>query len=180
MPNLITKFTQSISEAFSGPRTKDVEYDNKIIELASIENALNKLRQAYKEYENLTKGFKNLNKQIKESIKIIYSNTHFAPLYEIIDDVRDSINHNYEKKIKNINNIISKSTEWLAGYENTKHIIDQRQNLRKIYDHYDEKIENLINKRKEKIIILMAYFERVSIFFNIRMKKNIKLQHKSM
>lgn len=169
MPNLITKFTQTISEAFKGPRTKDVEFDKKVEEFKNIEKAIVDLREILKNYSNHTKGIKHVNNEIKNCIKVIYGNTHFSTVYDIIAEINDSINSHFDDLITNLNNILAKSTEWLAGYSNLKTTIEQREKLRKVFDHYDEKLENIVSKRQERIrkneietTKDLIYYERVS------------------
>ena len=41
-------------------------------------------------------------------------------------------------------------SEWNKYYEDINNLYKQRENLRKIYDHYDEKLEKFIKIRDEK------------------------------
>jgi len=41
-------------------------------------------------------------------------------------------------------------TDWNKFYEEINDLYKQRDNLRKIYDHYDEKFEKFIRSRDEK------------------------------
>jgi uncharacterized coiled-coil DUF342 family protein len=63
--------------------------------------------------------------------------------------------------------------DWNKYYEDINNLYKQRENLRKIYDHYDEKLEKFIKIRDEKAFKKIPEtthdiekFERVNIFFN--------------
>lgn len=169
MPNIFTKFTQTLSEAFSGPRTKDTEYIKKVEECEKIEKAIFELKETLKKYNSLTKGIKQVNSELKNSIKVIYGDSHFHPVFEVINDLRDSMNTYYDDLVSSLNNSIAKSSEWLTGFTSVKSCIEQREKLRKVFDHYDEKLESIVAKRQERsrrgeieTSKEMAYYERVS------------------
>ena len=151
MPNLWTKSTQKLSEAFSGPRTKDSEFDRKVEEVKSVERGINDLRNLLKNYQNFTIGIKNVNKEIKDSLKTIYGNSSFDKVSQEIIDMHTNIEQYYVDMINNINNIYLKTSEWLNGFQTVKDLIEKREVLRREHDHYDEKLEKIYKAREEKL-----------------------------
>lgn len=151
MPNLWTKSTQTLSEAFKGPRTKDTEFDKKIEEFKGIERGINNLRNLLKNYNNLTLGIKNINKEIISCVTSIYSNSHYDKVSNYIVDLHTSIEKSYCEMVTNIHSIYLKTDEWLSGFNAVKESIEKRNISRKDYDHYDEKLEKIIRQREEKL-----------------------------
>ena len=60
MPNLWTKATQKIAEAFGGPRTKDTEFDLKVDEMKLIEKGVLSLRVVFQNFLNYTVSIRRL------------------------------------------------------------------------------------------------------------------------
>lgn len=65
-------------------------------------------------------------------------------------------------------------SDWTKYYEDINNLYKQRENLRRIYDHYDEKLEKFIKNRDEKAFKKIpetqqevAKFDRVDKNFNI-------------
>jgi len=64
-------------------------------------------------------------------------------------------------------------SDWAKYYEDINNLYKQRENLRRIYDHYDEKLEKFIKNRDEKAFKKIpetqqevAKFDRVLFFKN--------------
>lgn len=150
MPNLITKFTQTISEAFKGPRTKDEEFNKKVDEYMNIEKAITNLKLCLKNYKAYSQGIKNLNIEIVKSFKIIYDGTEYGKLSSILTDMLEHVNNLYDQKIKNIDISSNKTDEWLNGFSEIKVMLDEREKLRLDYDHYDDKFEGIIKERDDR------------------------------
>ena len=169
MPNLWTKSTQKLSEAFSGPRTKDLEFDKKVEELKIIEKGLVDLRNTFKNFQIMTSGIANICKEIKGSIKSIYKSSHYETFGDCVLNFHDNIETHYNEMITNVNNVYNKTSEWMADFKTVKDLIEKRNQCRKDYDHYEEKMEKMYKSKDEKIRkgdIINAkdqeFYERVS------------------
>ncbi len=80
-------------------------------------------------------------------------------------------------------------TDWAKYYEELNLLYKQREEIRRKYDHYDEKLEKIIKSRDEKAFKKipetqqdLAKFDRVFILYLtikiFRMKKNIEMHQK--
>lgn len=151
MPNLWTKSTQKLSEAFSGPRTKDTEFDKKIEEVKLMEKGITDFRNLLKGYQAYTNGIRSVTKDIKSSFKMLYGETFYEPISEAVNQFHSSIDNSYTEMITNLSNIYLKTSEWLSDFKSIRELIEKRDVCRKEYDHYDEKLEKMYKSREDKI-----------------------------
>lgn len=56
MPNLWSNATQKIYETIMGPRTKDMEFENKMEELRQMEKSIYAIKSAYHNFSSSTSG----------------------------------------------------------------------------------------------------------------------------
>jgi hypothetical protein len=56
MPNLWTNTYQRVCEAFSGPRTKDTEFDAKVEEMRVLEKAISQIKTIFPNFQKNTIG----------------------------------------------------------------------------------------------------------------------------
>ena len=56
MPNMWTNLKQELFEAFSGPRTLDKEFDEKVEELHKMVNSVENLNRIYHNFQIHTNG----------------------------------------------------------------------------------------------------------------------------
>lgn len=152
MPNLWTKTTQNIIEAFSGPRTKDIEFDRKVEEMKKIEKAIIILKSAFQNVVNSTLSLKNLCREVYGCIRSIYDKN--TPYHEIAVDIFEThveIEKQFENFLKSVNNIHLRTSEWSQMFAITKPLLQQREEKRKHFDHYDEKLEKLYKAKLDRI-----------------------------
>lgn len=152
MPNFWNKTAQFFDEAFNGPRTKDVEFDLLTKEILVIENGVMALKQILENFLDYSLNFKKLFYDISLSIPKIYNNT--SPFYSLGKGISDShiqMEKLFDSYSTNVIRLIKKTTEWSALFTQAKSQIEKREENRKIYDHYDEKLEKIFkNKKKDK------------------------------
>jgi len=152
MPNLWTKATQKIAEAFSGPRTRDTEFESKLEEMKAIEKGVASLRLVFQNFLNSTSGFRNICRDLIISIKQVYEkNSHFSPVCNDILEAHVDLELLYENFFKNVEKIHSRSSEWPVLFSQAKSQIQKRIDVRKNYDHYDEKLEKIYKSKQEKL-----------------------------
>lgn len=185
MPNIWTKSAQKLAEAFAGPRTKDGEFDKIVEEIKLLEKGVNEFRNLLKNFQTYTSGIKNLAKEIKSSLTLIYgSSDDYGRVQEVVVDFHSQIDNSYIELVDNVNKIYLKTTEWGGDFQSVKLLLDKREEARKEYDHYDEKLEKIYKSREEKLrkgenitAKEIEYYERVSKLLIIaRMRKNTKSQ----
>lgn len=186
MPNIWTKSAQKLAEAFAGPRTKDVEFDKLVEEMKLLEKGVNEFRNLLKNFQTYTSGIRNLAKEIKSSLSHIYGKSDdYDRIQEIVVDFHSQIDSSYIDLVDNVNKVYLKTTEWNNDFLSVKLLLDKREEARKDYDHYDEKLEKIYKSREEKLrkgenitAKEVEYYERVSkslVIFS-RTKKNTRFQ----
>lgn len=152
MPNLWTKTTQKIAEAFNGPRTSDIEFDTKIEEMKIMEKSIACLRQAIHNFSSNSLSIKNLCRDIYGCIRSIYDKK--SPYHSIANEIFDThieIEKIYETMNTNMQNLFSRTSEWSQMFAKAKTLLHQREEKRKDFDHYDEKLEKIYKSRMEKM-----------------------------
>lgn len=151
MPNFWNKTTQFFDEAFNGPRTKDVEFDLLTDEILIIENGVMALKQILENFLNYSLNFKKLFHDISLSIPKIYNNTSpFHILGKVITESHIQMEKIFDSFSTNVVRLIKKTTEWSVLFTQAKSQIEKREENRKVYDHYDEKLEKIFKKKKDK------------------------------
>jgi hypothetical protein len=149
MPNFWTKATQFVDESINGPRTKDEEFSTKIKKLKEIEKGMEILTTLIKDFSKNTEQFKTFNSKLAESINYIIQDEHTVTfINEIMSKYKYFLDY-YNKFVMEIcvlNNYIS---SWQEEIKNIHKQIDKRDDKRKIYDHYDEKLEKIKKSSKK-------------------------------
>jgi hypothetical protein len=85
------------------------------------------------------------------SLSVLFSETNpYYPVVKDILEVHKSLDLAYEEMATNISNLGKHTMEWDKLFEEAKNNLNQREALRRIYDHYDEKFEKLVRLRNEK------------------------------
>ncbi len=153
MPNLWTKTTQKIAEAFNGPRTKDTEFDAKVEEMKVVEKGMMSIKALVQNFLNYSVAFRNLCREISSSIKNVYASNKSSPYLSIATDISEGhveLESHFEEMFAGVTKLYSRSSEWSTLFANAKSQIANRETCRKNYDHYDEKMEKVYKSKKEK------------------------------
>ena len=157
MPNFWTKAGQFISEAISDNKTKDEDYQLLCNQMIKTESGINSLKNILKNYNAFSDPFCKYIKTMNDSLYQIYKD---SPL---ITDI-EHINFKHElilKEMDNIGKIItklySKTSEWDTIFEKAKELKKVREEKRKNFDHYEQKllkIEGDQNKKKNTDLLI--------------------------
>jgi hypothetical protein len=152
MPNLWTSTTQNIIEAFQGPRTKDIHFNGKMEEVKRLETGIYCIKSTLENVKKNSEGMKNIYKELSESLFYLFDkkSRYFKILNNILDTNDDLIK--IHSKFNNlVNQLNSRTSEWDQIFSRIKTSYEERENKRKTYDHYDEKMEKLVINKTEKI-----------------------------
>ena len=185
--NLWNKAGNFITNAISRDKTKDEKYQSFCKKMYLIESGIKSLKAILKGYNTYLDPFCKYLKTLNESINKIYKNSPLRIEVNEIIKTHESILkeiHNLEKIISKLH---SKTSEWDAIFEKAKESIRIRDEKRRIYDHYEQKlskIEENQNKKKEKDYVIRnrekyttaskEYFDASEKSFEI-IKNTIKL-----
>ena len=152
MPNKWTKATQAIYEFFYGPRTVDVEFNSKVEELNSIMNSMKTITSIIKNFPNQTMGLKNFCQSIYNHLTECYKgNSIYIPFITDVCDSHKKIEIAYLNLCENIIKIENGNLEWNKKFTEVQNSLNNREETRKVYDHYDEKMEKLVKDRNNKL-----------------------------
>jgi hypothetical protein len=152
MPNIWSRANRKIYEAFKGPRTVDTDFNKKV----------NLIKEEEKYYDNIQLILNRLhisaetNKQHLLDINLFLmncydSNTYYWPKMNDIINTQKELEKLYDNYLENINRITSLSKNLSVGLNQIKENILERDRLRFIHDHYDEKMEKYFRERKKRL-----------------------------
>jgi hypothetical protein len=186
MPNFFSKAYERIVEAFSGPRTKDTEYDNKIQELANLERSMQQIKSIFPNFGRNTQGIKYMCREISLTLPLIFTESNpYYPLIKDIVDTHQQIEKIYDNMVINVTGLQKHTMEWDKLFDEVRVNINQRETLRRVYDHYDEKFEKLVKVRNEKAMRNIQEvpkeiecFDRVFVYLISRMRESIQKQRR--
>ena len=154
MPNFWTKAEQFIGESLNGPRTKDKEFDKLTEKMKTVEIGLSNLKQILQKMPTILNQLELTFRELIISINQIYNNSPFKDVTKEIQNKQELIEIEFSNFSKTISKIFSKTSEWTKIFNISKEQIKLREDKRKIYDHYEKKIEkidsNNIKSKKEK------------------------------
>ena len=190
MPNLWTKTYQAIYEAFKGPRTVDIEFNGKVAELKLIVQHIKNITLTIKSFPQKLQGFKDFCSQICQHLLKPYPNnvSYFQQITKI-SDAHEKMLQCYTNCSQTLGNLTAATSEWAKLFSEVKTMTKKREEARKVHDHYEEKMEELLKIRYDKnkngqteSNDEIQKFDRVRKFYIInkfiniifRMKQNIK------
>ena len=97
MPNLWTKTTQIIYEAFKGPRTVDVEFNGKYDEIKMIVQQIKNISLTIKSFPQKLNGFKDLCNEICQNLIKPFPNDNI--FYPTISEIIKAHKVKYIRKL---------------------------------------------------------------------------------
>lgn len=153
MPNLWSTTTQKIYEAFYGVRTRDTEYEAKVEEIKACERHLQGVKTIFFNFQKNTQGIKILCKEVYTHLAMAYgeNSPYWSTIVEITQ-IYQEIEKMYDTIAEKINMLATQTQEWDRNFDDVKKNLAIREEYRRTYDHYDEKLEKLVKVRSEKSI----------------------------
>lgn len=151
MPNFWTNTTQKIYEAIAGPRTCDVDFELKVDEVKLLEKYMTSIKSIYHNFYLNTNGVKTIYKDMYSLLAVYDKNSPYWPLVNDIVNIYDQCDKQYDMMVEKVQEIDKIACQWDELYAEVKACINQREELRRTYDHYDEKLEKLVKLRNEKL-----------------------------
>ena len=152
MPNFWSTTTQMIYEAFNGPRTVDIEFNAKVKEL---KDAVSEMKGINGLVQNLPKALEKykmycsiLQKNLMQGYK---ANSIYFPSINDIITAHKNIEQNYNKLCNSLKNINTINDQWNILFKDANESLSKREEARSVYDHYDEKMEELVKSRFGKM-----------------------------
>lgn len=169
MISFFNKATQRIAEAFNGPKVKDTEFDEKLEEMNQSEKGLNELRGIL---FNVDKNFAGLRFHflcVYSAVEHIYAGNkqYEAVTSELISTHRE-MEEMCNKFITQFAEVKSTTTQWMGLFQEARLLIEKRKEARRVYEHYDDKMEKLLKERSQRSSETpdqLDYYNKVSVIF---------------
>ena len=152
MPNFWTRTTQLIYEAFKGPRTVDTEYNAKYEEVKLFLQQIKNISLTIKSFPQKLNGFKELCNELCDNLLKPYpnDNIYYPQINSIVSAHKDMIS-TYQECSNILGNLISTTDEWQKLFAEAKVNLKKREEARKVHDHYEQKLEDLIKEKHRKL-----------------------------
>ena len=157
MINLFNKAGNFISNAILRDKTKDEKYQSYCKKMYIIESGLKSLKAILKGYNAYLDPFCKYLITLNESINKIYKNSPLKIEVNEIIKTHVLILKEFQNLEKIISKLHSKTSEWDAIFEKAKESIRIRDEKRRIFDHYEQKLSKIDesqSKKKEKDYVI--------------------------
>ena len=165
-----------ISDVFTyDEKTTDVDYQQLCDKMANIEAGITSLKTILKEHKIYVEPFCQYIKTLNESIKKIYDD---SPLKDYIDNIivgHELILKEIQDVGKKLNKLNTATSEWNTIFKKAKESIKIREEKRKNFDYYEQKLLK-IDKNKKKI---KEFVQRNQEKYNLASKEYIEASQKS-
>lgn len=150
MKSFFNKATQRIYEAFNGPKVKDTEFDDKIKEMQESEKGLMILRELFINCEKNFTGLRLHCVHTYSSIKSLYDGSkEYETISKDIIDIHKEMENALQSFFKQLNDVKNMTDEWVGMFRDARISIERREELRREYEHYDSKMEDIMKERAQ-------------------------------
>ena len=151
MKSQLNKVTHEIYEAFKGPITKDFEYDKMFQEYTLCKGHIISLKSLLDSYPSKLEGYKTSIDKLISNCEIIFEGDN-SMYHKFITDVaiaHKNLNEKLTNMFQRIENLKGETEKWTKNCSTVDKIISFREEKKKTYDHYDEKMGNLYEERQK-------------------------------
>ena len=151
MKSQLNKVTHEIYEAFKGPRTKDFEYDKMFQEYTLCKGHIISLKSLLDSYPSKLEGYKTSIDKLISNCEIIFEGDN-SMYHKFITDVaiaHKNLNEKLMNMFQRIENLKGETEKWTKNCSTVDKIISFREEKKKTFDHYDEKLGNLYEERQK-------------------------------
>ena len=151
MKNQFNKITQGIFEAFKGPRTKDFEYDKMVQEYNICKERIVNLKSVLDSYPSRLEGYKASIDDLISSCQVIFEGDQ-SMYHKFITDVvlaHKAFNEKLTNMFQRVESLKGDTDKWTKNCSTVDEKINFREEKRKTFDHYDEKMGDLYEERQK-------------------------------
>jgi hypothetical protein len=96
MPNLWSNAKQTIFETFKGPRTDDIDFNEKIKELENMYNSVEKITTIYQNIRNHTEGLKYFYDDLSQLQDVYTKETVYHEAILSVVQSSQKLSNNYD------------------------------------------------------------------------------------
>ena len=155
MPNFWSRGWQYFEEKLGGQITEDKDFENNLKKIEKIEKGLHSFKTVIQNFNSYIEKFCSFFVDLNNALNLIYEN---SPYYIFIEEFickQQIINTHFEGLSKLLIKLYSRTSEWDRIFQSVKSQLEERENKRKIYDHYEKKLLKIHKSSKDK-----KYIER--------------------
>ena len=149
--NTFNKLTQGLFEVFKGPRTKDYEYDKMAQEYNLSKERLLNLKSLIESYPSKLEGYKKTLDNLILSFEVVFDGVQ-GMYNKFITDVvtrHKSLNEKLMNMFTRIEGLKEEMEKWTKNCSTVDEKMKIREEKRKDFDHYDEKMGDLYEERQK-------------------------------
>jgi hypothetical protein len=157
MPNFWRKAGQFINETILNNKTTDEDYQELYNQMLGTEIGINSLKTILKNFNAYSEPFCKYIKTLNDALNEIYKDSPLISLIGKITTNHDLILKDIDSFRKIISKLYSKTSEWDTIFEKAKQTHKVREEKRKNFDHYEQKllkIEADQNKKKNTELLI--------------------------
>ena len=150
MTKLLSRGWQFLEEKLSGEITEDEDFKNIINKIQITEKGLTNLKAVLKNFNSYINKFCSFFIDLNDALQLIYEN---SPYYIFIEELvckQQIVIKHFENLGKLLIKLNFKTSEWNNIFDNVKNQLVERENKRKIYDHYEKKMAKIENTSRDK------------------------------
>ncbi len=154
MKNTFNKLTQSLFEAFKGPRTKDFEYEKMTQEYQIGKEHILSLKNVIDNYPSSLESYKLTINLLVSNLEIIFDKdkgTYFKFISNVAS-AHKALNDKLVSMFSKIEQLKSSISRWTENCISVDTKIALREEKRKNFDHYDEKMAEMLEERNKIIL----------------------------
>lgn len=165
MKSFFDRATQRIYEAFNGPKVVDHEFDDKVNEMINSEKGMVQLKELFINMEANFNGVRNHARLVCSSLKAIYDgNKNYENVIKEITQVHVDIDVQVMSFFKSLSDVRNMTEEWMGLFVQAKILVEDRVKWRREYEHYDQKMEDMMKERSKDSNYDIDKYSRVRTF----------------
>ena len=153
MKNTFNKLTQSLFEAFKGPRTKDFEYEKLAEDYKACKGRMLSLKSLIDNYPARLDGYKTTLDNLISILETIFDKEQ-GGYFQFMSNVvgaHKALNEKLLNMFSRMDNLKANMSKWTENCESVDSKLALREEKRKTFDHYDEKMAELLDERNKII-----------------------------
>ena len=155
MPNFWSRSWQFLEEKLGGEITEDEDFINILNQIQITEKGLLNLKTVLLNFDSYIKKFCSFFVDLNNALQLIYENTPYYIFIEELVCKQQIVTTHFEEFGKLLTKLKFKTSEWNNLFDTVKNKLIERENKRKLYDHYEKKLTKIENTSKDK-----KYIER--------------------
>jgi len=150
MPNFWSRGVQYFEEKLGADITTDKDFDISLKKIQSTEKGLSLLRLVLQNFNSYIDKFCNFFVDLNNAMNLIYENTPYYIFIEQFICKQEIINTHFNDLNKLVAKMYLRTSEWSRIFESAKNQLTERENKRKVYDHYEKKLLKIQKSTKDK------------------------------